>query len=128
MANKKVSVGGAVPLNETANLEIGCAEDMGASAWSIHIVDGGAYSGSILVKARGRGIQADKDSVGYVQTLYRKLWLNGVIGDGSLVGTAITTHSLIIVPSSGLSISLDVTFTSGSAKAYISPVIGSPAI
>lgn len=99
-----------------------------ASALSIQIVDTGSLSASITVKARTRQPTADTNTVGFVATIYRKLYLNGVVGDGSLVSTAITGDSLILIPATGLQIALDITYTSGTGMVYVTPLRGSSVI
>jgi hypothetical protein len=60
--------------------------------------------------------------------VYKKLYLNGSVGDGSLASTAITTNSLIEIPASGMQIALVVTYTSGSASGYVMPTTGGAAV
>lgn len=98
------------------------------SALSIQIVDTSSLSASITVKARTRQPAADTNSVAFVPTVYRKLYLNGAVGDGTLVSTAITGNSLIIVPATGLDVALDITYTSGEGMVYVTALRGSSVI
>jgi hypothetical protein len=102
-------------INATANYQLTDVGDGAVGLLVVHIVDGGAYSGTITVKGRAKG----NTSGTYVAIPYIKLHLNGAVGDGSQVSTAITTTSLICLDATGLDVSLDVTFTSGSATVYV---------
>lgn len=107
---------------------LGDASDRVVGTVSVQIVNGGAFVGSITVKARNRSEEADDDGVAFVPTVFEKLYLNGAVGDGTLASTAITTDSLILVPASGLQISLDVTaYTSGNLTVYVTPLEGAAA-
>lgn len=107
---------------------LGDAHEALVGTFAVHIVNDGSFVGTITVKARSRTPDADNDGVTFQPTIYEKLYLNGAVGDGSLVSTGITTTSIILVPASGLQIALDVTaFTSGSCSAYIVPLQGAAA-
>ncbi len=124
MANVVVT-GGKFSLstaNGTNAYVLGDGSGAFGSAIAVQVVDTGALSASISVTARSRVRAAADDAVAFVAIPYKKLWLNGVAGDNTYVSTAITTHSLIVIPASGLSIALNVTFTSGTATIYWTPV------
>jgi hypothetical protein len=69
-----------------------------------------SFVGSITVEGKREG-----SSDTPVAIPYRKLHLNGAVGDGSYVSTAITGTSIIEIPSTGMDVSLNTTsYTSGS--------------
>jgi hypothetical protein len=126
MADVKVT-GGKLLLktaNGSANYVLGDASPAGetGSAMMVSVFDTGSLSVSIVVKARARGRYADADAVTWLGIPYKKLYLNGAVADNSYVSTAITGNSLIVIPASGLSISLEVTFTSGTGTIYWTPI------
>lgn len=93
-----------------------------ASAWVFHIVSNGA-TGSITVVARARGQTAENDQIPMVAVPYRSDFLNGAVGTGLQVSTAITNTSLIGVPATGKSIGLQVTaLTVGTFTVYATPI------
>lgn len=98
---------------------------------AIHIVNDATLVGAITVKARSRVKDASDANIPFLPIPYEKLYLNGAVGDGSLVSTTITGDSIILVPASGLEIALDLTgvgaYTSGSATAYVSVLEGAAA-
>lgn len=85
----------------------------------LQIVDEGALSASIVVKARSRLPDASADGVGFVDWRYSNDFVNGALGDGTMVSTPLTGNSLIRIPASGVQIGLDITFTSGKGKVYV---------
>lgn len=128
--------------DHTNTLILGNASPAGenVSAWAIEIVAGdaavpttansgwaepAALTMSCTIVARSSHPDAAKGAIPFYGTLYRKLFLNGLIGDGTLVATAITTTSMIIVPADGLSIAiLCGSVTGGNAMVYATPLIG----
>lgn len=92
--------------------------------WLVHIVNTSSLSASIVVKARARGEYAATDAVPFVPISYAKLYLNGLVSDNTLVSTTITNTSIVLIPASGLSVALDVTFTSGTGAVYSWPLEG----
>lgn len=76
---------------------------------TIEIDNDNSLSGaSIAVVARAR-----QTTLAWVPIPYVKLYLNGSVGDGTAVSTAITTTSLIQIPvCDGLDIALDTTTAS----------------
>lgn len=113
------------------NYILGGGSNMLPSAWTVQIV-GTNFTGTVIVKARSLSVNAvTDDAVPYQPTVYRKLWLNGAAGDGSLVATTITgtngsadPASLLIIPATGLSISLETTISNGSLAVYAQPTSG----
>lgn len=76
-----------------------------------HIDDNGSDDGTYTVKARPIG-----SSVTPVAIPYQSLHLNGVVGTGALVSTAITADSMIAVEADGLEIVISrATGTTGSS-------------
>lgn len=86
---------------------------------------GTAWTGSITVKARSSAPEAATDSVTPVAVQYSARYLNGAISTDTLVSTAITGTSLILVPASGQTIVLDCTaYTQGTMTVYKVPLVG----
>jgi hypothetical protein len=108
----------------TNTIVIGNAASYDVGAIAIQIVNTSSLSTSLVIKARCQTPEASAAVAPFLATVYRKLWLNGAAGDGSLVSTAITTDSLIIVPAAGLQIAIDQTYTSGSGFLYWTPCVG----
>lgn len=107
---------------------LGDASQIVVGTFSVQIVNTGAFVGTITVKARNRSPEAQADNIVFNPTVYEKLFLNGAVGDGTLVSTGITTDSTILIPASGLEIALDVTaYTSGSLTVYFTPLQGAAA-
>ena len=128
MADKRVNNTRKFTIDGQNNYILGDASDHVVGTLSVQIVNSGAFVGSITVKARNRSQDADNDGVAFVPTVFEKLYLNGAVGDGTLASTAITGASLILVPASGLQISLDVTaYTSGTLTVYVTPLEGAAA-
>ena len=96
-----------------------------------------SFSGSITVKARSAHPQATAiganmgvagDDIAFSAVPYQTNFLNGAVGDGTLVSTAITGTSIIVIPASGVEIALDCTsFVSGSMTGYVVPLEGAAA-
>lgn len=125
MSDRKFEL--ATAKNGTNNYVLGDTNNDLVGTWAIMVVNTSSLVASIAVKARIRGPYAATDAVGFVPISYLKLYLNGAVGDNTLVTTAITDTSLIFVPASGLSVSLDVTFTSGTGTIYSWPLEGAAA-
>lgn len=84
---------------------------------------GTAWTGSITVKARSSAPEAAAETPVAVQ--YSARYLNGAISTDTLVSTAITGTSLILVPASGQTIVLDCTaYTQGTMTVYKVPLVG----
>jgi hypothetical protein len=126
MATIKVS--GKFPIDAGNTYILGSPDALTGGALTLQLVNDNTLSASIVVS--GRSLQGDAltDDVAFVPIVYKKLYLNGSVGDGSLASTAITTNSLIEIPASGMQIALVVTYTSGSASGYVMPTTGGAAV
>ena len=102
-------------INATANYLLTDVGDGAVGLLAIHIIDTSSYSGSITVKAKAKGAP----STAYVAVPYIPLYLNGSVSDGVQVSTAITTTSVVCIDATGLDVSLEVTYTSGTASVYV---------
>lgn len=137
MANIKVSgskftIGSA----DTFILGGGSHSHGNVASWAIHLVSS-SFSGSITVSARSAHPDASDiaanmgvagDNIAFVAVPYQKNYLNGLVADGTLVSTAITGTSVIVVPASGVQIALNCTsFVSGSMAVYAVPLEGAAA-
>lgn len=80
--------------------------------WIIQLVPTG-WTGTITVKSR----LMDGNSAAQVPVPYIGLYVNGAVGTGALVSTALTTTSLIEVDASEQEIVLSTAFTGGSMLA-----------
>lgn len=106
---------------------LGDASDGRVGTHAVMLVSS-SFSGSVTVKARIRGSDAATDAVTPVAVPYLARYLNGAVGSDSIVTTAITGTSLILVPSSGQVPVLDCTsYTSGTLTAYVFPLEGAAA-
>lgn len=118
---------GTFTIDATGLYSLGIGHLGFSSAINVQLVSD-SFSGSITVKARNLAAGAaspSNDTVPPVLIPYTKLYLNGSVADGSTVSTAITTSSLIQIPSSGMEIVLDAgTVTSGTITVYFTPVAG----
>lgn len=120
------------------NYVVGIAAPHGeyVSTWAIHIVSNTA-TGSITVSCRSGAREATNkaanmevagDDIAFVPTVYKSLNLNGAVGTGALVSTAITGTSVIHVPATGLQISLNCTaLSAGTFTVYAVPLVGAAA-
>lgn len=103
--------------------------DTPTGALSLDFVPDGSWSGSITIVTAPKGPDAWTAEVPFVASPYRKLYLNGAVGDGTLVSTAITGRSAVIVPAPGRIVGIDVTDASaGTCTVYINQTTGCPAI
>lgn len=137
MANTYVS-GSKFNLTAVSNYVLGAAGPNAemVTTWAIHIVSNTA-TGSITVSARSAHPQATNkaanmgvagDDIAFQPVPYKSMTLNGAVGTGALVSTAITGNSIIHVPASGLQISLNVTaLSAGTFSVYALPCIGAAA-
>lgn len=123
-SSRKVAITGPVG----SRYILGDASSAVVGTFGIQVVNDGAFVGTITVKARSRSPEAQAANAPWNATVYEKLYLNGAVGDGTLVSTGITTDSNILVPASGFEIALEVTaYTSGSCTAYVVPLEGAAA-
>ena len=78
------------------------------------------FSGSVTIKGHVSG-----SALAAVAIPYTQLYINGAVGDGSQVSTAITTTSIIEVVADGMEIDFAVTsYTSGSGVLTVRPLLG----
>lgn len=98
-----------------------------AGTMAILLVASSLTGGSVTVAAVTKG-DAVKDAVAPVAVPYKSLFLNGVVGTGGLVSTAITGTSLIHVPASGLNVALTIAaISAGGWTIYSWPIEGAAA-
>jgi len=126
MSNVKINSSRKHTISATNTYELGDASGGVVGTFAVHIVANG-FTGSITVKARSRVAEAQSDGITFQPIPYEKLYLNGAVGDGSLVSTAITGNSIILIPASGLEVALDATVTAGSVDVYVMPLEGAAA-
>lgn len=127
MANKSVPTPNKFTINSADTYILGRPSHENVGTWAIMLVSS-SFSGTVRVKSRAMGKDADTDTVTFVQVPYLKRYLNGSVADDSLVSTDITDTSLILVPASGQAIALDcTTFNSGSFTVYAFPLEGAAA-
>lgn len=106
---------------------LGDASDAFVGTYQVHLVSD-TFVGSVSVVARSRQPQAATDSVAFVAWNYLNTYVNGAVGDQTYVSTAITDTSCILIPATGVQIALNCSaFTSGTLKAYVTPMVGSAA-
>lgn len=91
------------------------------SRWQLSFENDGTFSGSVTIKARESGTGNTLRAVPYTD-----LYLNGAAGaNSSATTTAITTTSIIEVPSDGLDVAFSVTsYTSGSGSLLVKALLG----
>lgn len=83
---------------------------------------------SLSVQGRVQGQQAFDDEVGFAPIPYRAAVLNTETSDYALRDDAITGHSLLAVPATGLAIALLVSCASGKGHIYSYPRTGDAAL
>lgn len=116
-----------IKITAAGQYELGDVNNGHVGTMCLQFVNASSFVGSILIKGRSRVPEAKSDSVPYVQVNYVKIQLNAAAGDQTYVNTAITDASLILVPSSGMALELDVTYTSGEMDVYVSRINGAAA-
>ena len=82
------------------------------------------FVGSITVVARGFGQDVDAQAVPYVPVMYRKVYLNGLPADWSMVNDVLTSRSLIAIPTAAMDIGLLIQCTAGTAMIFRFDLIG----
>ena len=88
--------------------------------WLLHFVNDTSFVGSVTIKGAMAGFGLTAVAIPYTQ-----LYINGAVGDGTQVSTAITTTSVIEVVADGMDVVFSVTsFTSGSGTLYVKPLQG----
>lgn len=76
------------------------------------------FEGTLSVMGRIQGQQAFEDEVAFTPIPYRASVLNGVTGTHTLKTDPITSHSLLIIPATGLAVAVLVGCTSGTGTLY----------
>ena len=103
----------------------GSSNESDAGGVLVHIVNDGTLSATITVQGQSRQLEIAKDADAPLAIPYRAINVNGVAGTGAYVTTAITTNSIIFVPSNGMDVILSVAWVSGSASVYTVAASGS---
>lgn len=88
---------------------------IGRGNWGVMTIhlQGVLWNGTIVVKARADA-RSDGATDTFVAIPYKKLFLNGAVGDGTNVSTSITGDSLIQIDNAaGLEVALDCTTYTG---------------
>lgn len=89
------------------------------AAWRVQLVNNSAtFSASVKQKNN------NAPDAAYVAVPYRKLYLNGAVGDGSFVSTDITDSSLLIVPGGGACLLSFGSLTGGTVDVTVEPMYG----
>lgn len=88
--------------------------------WLIQFNNSGTFSGSVTIKGHVSG-----SALAAVAIPYTQLYINGAVGDGTQVSTAITTTSIIEVVADGMEVVFSVTsYVSGSGVLTVRPLLG----
>ena len=96
--------------------------------WHIQLNPDNASDVSIAVVARTMGKNPSDQSVPFEPIPYRRVSLNNVASDYTLVSALLNGPCLIQVPANGLSVALLVSMTVGNCMLYSMPVVGSTAV
>jgi hypothetical protein len=119
MANVQI-IGGAFKIDGANAYILSGAHITGVATKVIQLVGSSPVGLSITVKGRVAGSGNTP-----VAIPYRKRYLNGAVGDDTLVSTAITSDSLIEVNVAGLDVVLDnASYTSGSFAVTTKDLVG----
>lgn len=104
------------------------ASDGAVGSVMVHLDTESAGTIAVTVKARARSVPRADTSVAWQPIPYLVLTDGGVVASGATYATAtLTGNDIIIIPASGLSIALDVDYTSGTHRAYVERLIGAAA-
>lgn len=107
----------------------GASDEGQAGGVLVQLVGTSLVGLSITVSGQSHAIEVAGATDVPKPIVYRSLYVNGAVGTGAYVSTAITTDSIIFIPGCGMTPILNVTaFTSGTLVAYITPIIGSAAL
>lgn len=110
-------------------VKLGDSSDVGDNGgWIVQIVDVSSLSASITVVGQCLNVTRQNSADIWVAIPYRSLHVNGSVGTGAYVSTALTGNSLIFIPAGGMTVALNVDWTSGAGTIYATPVIGSCAL
>ncbi len=105
---------------------LGNVSTVEVGTWRIQFYPDEAFTGTLTVMGRSAGKDAHDADVGFGTIPYRRIQLNGVASDRSLVtdGVPIATDFIIEVPASGLALALLLDCTTGSGLILSQPLAG----
>jgi hypothetical protein len=108
---------GIMPSDNGDILEIGPAgTSSSGGVMAIQFVPDVNYSGSVVLVGKVFGTAAQDAGAAFMPISYRRVTVNNVASDYSIVSDAITGATTIQVPSNGISIGLLVTCSAGSCQ------------
>lgn len=120
-----ISVRERFKINSDDTFVLGDGSTNNVAVYAIDIIPVSAGTISVVPVARAANIGGISTTTpGFVAIPYQSLHVNGSVGTGAFVTTAITGRSTILVPASGLSIALEVAYTSGDYEVYARPLNG----
>lgn len=123
MALKSVREQFNITTNDTFVLGDGSENNVGV--FVLDIVPNGGATGTITVQGRASNIGGVSTTTpAFVAIPYQSLHVNGSVGTGAFVTTAITSRTLILVPASGISVALSMASVSGTWTVYARPLNG----
>ena len=93
------------------------ASDGAVGSVMVHLDTESAGTIAVTVKGRSRSVPWEDTAVAWQPIPYLSLTAGGTV----------TGNDIIIIPASGLSIALDVDYTSGTHRAYVERLIGAAA-
>lgn len=94
----------------------------------VHLVTLSAGTTAVTVKARARDIPWADTTPAYLPIPYLSLCAGGTVASYATGATAaLAGNDIILIPASGLSVALDVDYTSGSFGCYVQRLIGASA-
>lgn len=116
-------------INETATFVIADASDGFVGTILVYLDTTSAGTVSVVVKGRPRSVAWADTTPPFLPIPYLSLTDGGTVVAGATYATAALTGDgdQILVPATGMSIALDVTFTSGSHTIYFEKMIGAAA-
>jgi hypothetical protein len=108
---------------------VGDASDGVVGTILVHLDTTSAGTVSVVVKARPRSVPWADTTPPFLPIPYLSLCDGGTVVTGATYATAALTGDgdLILVPASGLSIALDVTYTSGTHVLRVERLVGASA-
>lgn len=127
LPNELANAGREYPVNSTDNgkiLFLGSASDGRVGTMMITFVPDIAWTGSFAVVARPYGKPASDNGVGFQPIPYRRVTLNNVASDRTIVSDILTQPFIIEVPANGLAIGLLTSTLSGTGVVYSWPLNG----
>lgn len=108
---------------------LGDASDGVVGTFLVHLDTTSAGTVSVVVKARPRSVPWATTTPPFLAIPYLSLCDGGTVVAGATYATAALTGDgdLVLVPASGMSIALDVTYTSGTHVLRVERLVGSAA-